>query len=159
MTAHHFYELRLRLVECQTSLRAAKDTFEIVRAQREQAAIDTGQANGSNAEQRARSLTIALATDPIYLQALSGYRVCEAECGRVEALLEAARDERRHAEWQIRAKLADALLGAAIVSDNADPIGDGAFDDTLQRACDDYLTRAQRPVYVSDPYDHAMHVG
>ena len=153
----HFYELRLRLTECRTSLRSAKDAFEIVKAQREQVAIDSGQAGGKNAEERGRALTIALATDASYLQALTGYRVCEAECERVEALLEAARDERRHAEWQIRARLADALLGTAILSDDPDPAGDSAFDDTLARIVDDYLTRAQRPVYISDPYDHAMH--
>lgn len=155
----HFHELRQRLVECRTSLRAAKDAYETVKAQREQVAVDAGQASGKNAEERARGLTIALATDVLYLQALSGYRVCEAECERVEALLEAARDERRHGEWQIRARLADALLGTAIGDDSADPAGDSAFDDTLDRYIDHYLTTAQKPVYISDPFDHAMHVG
>lgn len=159
MTTQYFLELRQRLVECRTNLRAAKDTFEIVRAQREQAAIDSGQANGSNAEARARSLTIALAADTLYVTALSGYRVCEAECERVEALLEAARDERRHGEWQIRARLADALLGVSIPADGADPAGDDAFDNTLTQTIDDYLTRARRSVYMSDPFEQAMRVG
>lgn len=132
-TAQHFLELRLRLADCRASLRSAKDAFEIVTAQREQCAIDRGQANGKNAEERSRSLTIALATDTIYLQALSSCRIAEAECDRVEALLEAARDERRHSEWQIRARLTDTLLGTTIQSDDSDPAGDSTFDDTIDR--------------------------
>src|SRR5262245_59478795 len=157
MNAQHFYELRLRLAECRASLRSAKDAFETVKAQREQVAIDTGAAGGSNAEQRTRSLTIALATDTLYLSALAASRVCEAQCEQVEALLEAATDERRAAEWQIRARLADGLLGAAVPGDHVDPTGDGAFDDTLDHIASSGLSHAARAVYVSDPYDMAMH--
>lgn len=127
----HFTTLRQRLADCHISLRAAKDAYELAKAEAEQYAIDHGKAGGSNAEARARSLTIALEADAAYRAARTNLRAAEAELSRIEALLESAIDERRASEWQIRARLADALLGTAIPSDSSDPIGDSAFDDAL----------------------------
>lgn len=126
---HHFMELRLRLADVRASLRQAKDLHEQALAQAEQAAVDSGKAGGKNAEERARSLTLALMNDASYQGALSHLRTTEAECERVEALLESARDERRAAEWQIRMKLADALFRAGIQSDDAEQAEDSAIDD------------------------------
>lgn len=148
---NHFHELRLRAVDARADVRTAKDAYEVAKAVAEQAAIDDGRASGPNAEARARSLTVALQTDSAYTAALRLLRTAEAEAERVEALLEAARDERRAAEWQIRAQLAAALMGTDIPSDGDDPYGDDSFDNALQASAD------RRAVYVSDPFDHAMH--
>lgn len=127
----HFLTLRQRLADCHISLRATKDAYELAKAEAEQYAIDHCRAGGSNAEARARSLTVALETDAAYRTARTNLRVAEAELNRIEALLESAIDERRAAEWQIRARLADALLGMTIASDSGDPSSDSAFDDAL----------------------------
>jgi hypothetical protein len=85
-----------------------------------------------------------LDADDTYTGALAHLRQAEHECERVEALLEAARDERRASEWQIRAQLAAAILGSDIPSDGGDPYGDDSFDNAIdQRAL--------------DPFMHAMH--
>lgn len=141
----HFHELRQRLVTVRAELRTAKDLHEQALAQAEQAAIDSGQAGGKNAEERARSLTLALMKDASYQAARARLREAENEVERVEALLESARDERRASEWHIRAKLADALFRVEVQSDDTDPAGDGAFDDIVD---DIYL--AQAPAYVPE---------
>lgn len=138
---HHFTILRQRLADCHISLRASKDAYELAKAEAEQYAVDHGKASGSNTEARARSLTIALEADANYRTARTNLRAAEAERDRVEALVEAARDERRAAEWQIRARLADALLGTTIQSDAGDPAGDSAFDDALLWNIDGALSR------------------
>src|SRR5262249_41880790 len=107
-------ELRLQAATARMNVRAAKDAYDLARAEAEQRAIDLGAAGGKNAEERARSLTLALQTDTTYGRALRDYRQAEYEAERVEALLEAACDDRRNQEWQIRARLADALLGASV---------------------------------------------
>lgn len=140
----HFLELRQRLADCRTTLRTVRDAHEETRAACEQAAIEDGRASGKNAEERARSLTLALTHDPTYQASLCQLRRAEAEQERVEALLEAAIDERRASEWQIRARLADALLGAGIPSESSDPNGDGAFDDTLLYSLDAQAALAAR---------------
>lgn len=123
---NHFQELRLRLAECRATLRAQKDLYELIKAE----AIQRAQPAGKNAEERARSLTLALMNDASYQGAHARLRATEAELDRVEALLESARDERRASEWQIRMRLADALFRANVQSDDAEPAGDSAFDNT-----------------------------
>lgn len=113
----HLRELRMRLVDCARSLRHYRDNYETVKALAEQRVIEAG-ATGKNAEERARNLG-----------ALSLLRDAEYEHERTEQLLEAAKDERRAAEWQIRAKLADGLSSRNVQSDADDPTGDAAFDD------------------------------
>lgn len=120
-------ELRMRLVDVARALRDAKDDHEKIQARCEQQAILAGAAGGKNAEERARALTIALASDDSYQLALTQVRRCEYEKERIEALLECARDERRAAEWQIRLKLADGLWRTGISTESTD---DTAFDDS-----------------------------
>ncbi len=134
MNTHHFHELRLRLVDCARSLRHYRDNYETVKAIAEQDAIESGKAEGKNADERARKLTIALLSDSSHTGALALLRDAEYDHERVSALLEAAKDERRAAEWQIRAKLADGLFRADVQSDDRDPTSDSAFDDVA-----DYL--------------------
>lgn len=121
-------ELRLQLAQARANLRSAKDTHELAKAEAEQRAIDAG-CNGKNAEERARSLLLAISKDDAYLTTLAQLRHLEREVDRLDAQLEGARDARRYDEWTIRARLADALLRAGVQSDGDDPSGDGAFDD------------------------------
>lgn len=127
--ASYFRELRMQTVEMHRALRNAKDLLETIKAQSEQEVIESGFGGGKNAEERARSLAIGLAAHGNYQAALANLRSCEYEAERCEQLLEAAKDERRAAEWQIRAKLADGLFNGGVQSDSHDPLGDDAFDD------------------------------
>lgn len=135
MRTRHFHELRQRLADCRATLRTNKDLHEQAQAHAEQAAIDAGKAGGRNAEERARSLTIALMGDASYQGSLATLRRAESEVERVEALLEAAKDERRASEWQIRMRLADGLFRAGVSND--DQAGDEAFDDVADVELDD----------------------
>lgn len=121
-------QFRLQIVEEARNLRLSRDNHETVKAQCEQRAIAAG-ANGKNAEERARNLTLALAEDAEYRLALTMLRDAEYSHERACSLLEAAKDDRRAAEWQIRAKLADGLFARGVGSDADDPAGDVAFDD------------------------------
>lgn len=140
-TDRHFRELRLRLVEISKELRSYRGDKDnpglitISRSHAEQRAIQSANGKyGSNPEERARFLTLALAEDKTYQITLTNLRNFEYEHERVEQLIEAAKDERRAAEWQIRAKLADGLFRQQVQSDSSDPLGDGAFDDTMDGA-------------------------
>ena len=130
----------LRLAHCDTeaALRNRKDAFVAAKAQCELYAIDGGRASGKNAEERDRNMVLALADDQEYQREIGLLRDAEYRRDRAEALLEAAKDERRAAEWQIRCRLADGLFGASVQSDREDYAGDSAFDDTA----DEHLTRA-----------------
>jgi len=131
-------ELRMRLVDTSRNLRNSKDDYEAVKAQTEQGAIEEGKANGKNKEDRERLLMLALLDNDHYLHNRAMLRDAEWEHERAEQLLESAKDERRAAEWQIRAKLADGLFQQGIPSDADDPAGDVAFDD----AVDEWRVRA-----------------
>lgn len=131
-----FTELRLSLADARARLRSAKDAYEVAKAEAENKAILAGLANGKNAEERARGLTLILAHDDEYLPALGNLRHCEREVDRLDALLEGARDARRVDEWRIRAQLVDALNRAGVASDSPDRAGDGAFDDALGQQVD-----------------------
>lgn len=130
--------LRLQLVDEDRNLRNAKDDLITVKARCEQRHIDSGKAGGKNAEERERTMALCLADDDDYQHALTLVRDAEYSRDRAEALLEAAKDERRAAEWQIRCKLADGLFQQAVQSDHEDYADDGAWQDTA----DEHLTRA-----------------
>ena len=132
-------ELRLAVADARSALRTAKDNHELAKAEAEQRAIDSG-VNGKNETERTRNLTLALAQDRLYQEAHLQLRQWEAEVERREALLEAACDDRRNTEWQIRARLADALFRAGVQTDHADATGDGAFDDTA----DEWIFASER---------------
>lgn len=140
---NHFDTLRQRLVDCRATYRQTKDLHEQALAQAEQAAIDNGKAGGKNAEERSRSLTIALMNDPSYQGALAKLRAAETAVERAEANLEAAKDARRASEWTIRAQLADGLLRAGVTSDNVD---DEAFDDTADELALHYAEETMRDI-------------
>jgi hypothetical protein len=135
-------QLRLQIVEEARNLRLSRDNHEAVKAQCEQRAIAAG-ANGKNAEERARNLTLALAEDAEYQHALTMLRDAEYSHERACSLLEAAKDDRRAAEWQIRAKLADGLFARGVGSDADDPEGDVAFDDVTDDTVDARLREWQ----------------
>ncbi len=122
--------LHQRLADARIHLRNAKDDHEKARAFAEHRAIERG-VSGKNAEERERNLTIALAADEDYQRVLKSLRGAEAVLDKTESDLETERDQRRANEWQIRAKLADGLFRSGIQSDNDDPAGDSAFDDSL----------------------------
>ena len=128
--------LRLQLVDEDRNLRNMKDALITIKAACENRAITSGQAGGKNAEERDRNMALCLAADDDYQLALTMLRDAEYSRDRAEALLEAAKDERRAAEWQIRCKLADGLFSAGVQSDS--DVGDSAYDDTA----DEHLTRA-----------------
>lgn len=128
-----FTELRLSLAESRSRLRAARDGHDLAKAEAEQRAISAGLANGKNAEERSRALTLILAHDDDYLPALGNLRHCEHEVDRLEALLESARDARRVDEWRIRAQLIEALNRMQVPSDHEDRAGEGAFDDVADQ--------------------------
>lgn len=134
-------DLRIQLAEARIALSKARDTEKIARAAAEHHAIASlnGSA-GRNAEERERNLILALDKDEEYQRMLSMLRQREAAVERLEAQLEAARDVRRADEWRIRAKLADALWRNGVQSDEADPAGDAAWDDTS----DSYATSPSR---------------
>lgn len=123
-------ELRQQLAAARARLRSAKDAHELAKAEAEQRAIDGG-CSGKNAEERARSLLLALNKDNAYLPSLGALRHAENEVERIEALLEGARDARRYDEWQIRARLVDALLRAGVQSDGE---REAELDDTTDHA-------------------------
>lgn len=125
MTAQHFYELRANLVDARAHLRTAKDAEKVALAE----ATQRAQPQGKNAEERAVNLVLALQQDAAYQPALARLRRWEHEVEKIEALLESACDDRRASEWQIRAKLADALFRSNVQTDHRDPTGEGAFDD------------------------------
>lgn len=140
--AQGFTELRLSLADALSDLRSAKDAHEVARAEAEQRAVDSGQAGGKNEAERSRSLALALDKDPVYSRARDNLRAAERNVGRLEALLEGARDARRVDEWRIRAQLVEALNRAGVASDHEDRAGEGAFDDTAQDVLDDAIVGA-----------------
>jgi hypothetical protein len=126
--------IRHDLAHAKINLRRAKDQYEQTKAQREHLIIAGMNGTlGKNAEERERNLTIALSGDDEYQGALELLRRAEADIDLIEARLETACDERRGHEWRIRGRLADALLGR-VQSDDTDPAGDGAFDDSADDA-------------------------
>jgi len=129
MTTHNMRALRLQLVDCERSLRQIKDQYEAAKADLSKRAFDTATVTGKNAEERDRNLIVHLASKTDHEAALALLRDAEWQRDRCAALLEAAKDDRRAAEWQIRAKLADGLFRQQVQSDADDPAGDTAFDD------------------------------
>lgn len=137
-------ELRQQLAAARIRLRGVKGSFELAKAEAEQRAIGAGQAIGKNEKERERALLLAISKDEQYLIGLAAYRQAEAEVDRLEALLEGARDARRAEEWQIRARLADALMRAGVQSDGGDEFDDG-IDHALYADVERHLARQEQP--------------
>lgn len=127
--ASNLRALRLALVDAEREVRNARDSHESVSAICTHEGISSGAVTGKNAEERKTTLGVYLATHVSYQASLAILRDAEWQCERTAALLEAAKDERRAAEWQIRCRLADALFSHAVQSDADQPASDSAFDD------------------------------
>lgn len=95
------------LAIAKDNLRRAKDHEQTVKAITE----SMTETNGKTVDDRKRELTLALSQDGIYTQALFQLREAEAHADRVQATIDQADADRRDREWQIRAKLAEALAG------------------------------------------------
>lgn len=117
-------ELRQQLAEARINLRSARDRFELTKALCEQRAIVAGRADGKNAEERSRNLTVALANDGDYGNALMELREAEAAVARIEAQIAEQEYELRVREVAARERLAEALMGRR---------SDDAAIDTLSR--------------------------
>lgn len=126
-TIHH------QLAGARAQLAAAKDAERFAKALAEaEAAAALNGALGKNAEERERTLTLALLRDPQYQAALAALRSSERLVLECEADLEAWRDARRESEWAVRAALVNALERRAIFSDAAG--ADASFDDVADEA-------------------------
>lgn len=95
-------ELRIDLAEARAALREAKDDYETMKAIHEQAAIDCGDAGGKNAEERARSLTIALSQNTAYLEARQRLREAEYAVDQLATDIAIAEDERDADKLRVR---------------------------------------------------------
>jgi hypothetical protein len=150
MAASNIARARRNLTETRIKLREQSACVATARAQAEQRAIEAAgdeKALGSNETARQRALTIALANDPEYQAALKVMRDLEAAADRQEADLESAKDERRQWEWSIRERLAAALDGRGVASENTDR-PDHEFDDTTTEAA-----TATVAAEISDPFE------
>ncbi len=145
-------DIRSKLANTKIMLREAQDALSTEQARAEQRAIeaaltenpgaDREKVLGTNEASRNRALTVALASDDAYCQALKGVRGLEAEVDRLEAQLESARDERRAREWATRERMVAVLGGTPVDHDNgreSDPEIDAAatqavFDKALNEA-------------------------
>lgn len=101
MTSYHI------LAHAKAELREAKDHEQTVRAICEH----TTPTAGRNADDRKRELTIALSQSDVYGSALRQLREAEQAVDIAQADVEQEEAERRDREWQIRARLAEALAG------------------------------------------------
>lgn len=120
---HHLRRCRAAHAEARIAVQTAKDAHERERALAEWRA----QPAGKNESERKTALGVALAGDRPYQLVLTALRAAEAELVRAESELEAALDQRRAEEWQVRLALVNALDRASVPSDA--PGDDASFDD------------------------------
>lgn len=128
--------LRARLADAEIAVREASDALGVEKARSEQRAADAAGGTkglGANEDERKRALTLALADDRGYQEALRRLRSAEADRDRQAVQLEAARDARRAQEWAIRLRLADAIFRLPM---DGEPDDTGAFDAGLDEALD-----------------------
>ena len=95
------------LAHRKADLREAKDHEQTVRAICEH----TTETHGKTVEDRKRELSIALSQSSVYGSALRQLREAEQAVDMAQADVEQEEAERREREWQIRARLAEALGG------------------------------------------------
>lgn len=119
--------LRMRVADADRDLRNAKDNLDMVKARH----IAAAQPVGKNKEERDNQIIVFLSTVGDYQTALAELRHSEYRRDCALAELEAAKDERRAAEWQIRCQLANALAGRNVQIDSTTVADDSAFDDTF----------------------------
>ena len=164
--------VRRDLVAARIALRNASDELASARAAAEQRAIDAAvaaaragangkevdpeKALGGNERARERALTLALADDRDYQAVRLRVRALEEAVDLLEAELEDARDVRREREWEIRARLADALDNRGVQSDHAEasPEDDVAFDDAADEAVVEEAGELVRAILQSEEPDY-----
>ena len=114
--------VRTELAEARIALRDAQAAFEETKAIVEQRIIaSAGGAKelGSNAEERARALLLALQQDSDYIRMLAILREAQATVDRLQATLDDAIDQRRADDRRSRDRLSAALEHiAAHATDN-----------------------------------------
>lgn len=122
------------LASARAALRAAQDAYKLETAAAEQRAIAAlnGSA-GKNEDERKRNLTLALAQDAAYTQALTWLRSAEFAVDRLEAALARQQDARREREWAIRLRMVEALEARAVYPDDGEPM-DAVMDDEIADA-------------------------
>lgn len=115
------------LASAKDELRRAKDHEQTIRA------IVEGPAQifGKSADDRKRELALLLAQNTTYKKALADLRSAEAAVDQAQAAIDQAESERRDREWQIRARLADALSRQHVESEDSVP--DWLLDRQIQR--------------------------
>ena len=104
--------VRTELAEARIALRDAQDAYEETKAIVEQRIITSaGGAKelGSNAEERARALLLALQQDGDYIRMLAILREAQATVDRLQATLDDAIDARRADDRRSRDRLSAAL--------------------------------------------------
>lgn len=100
--------VRLKLAEARIHLREQQDTYDLVTADGEQRMTDAAggpKGLGANAEDRARTLRLALTDDAAYQEALDALRAAQAAVDRLSAAVEIAIDERKAADRDSRDRL------------------------------------------------------
>jgi hypothetical protein len=137
MAASNIALARRRLAETRIKLREHAAYLAWLRARAEQRVLYSVGGDpkklGANDEERKRAMTLALADDAEYQEALQKSRQLEADADRQEADLESAKDERRKWEWSIRERLAAALDGRGIAPENVER-QDHEFDEAATEA-------------------------
>lgn len=141
--------LRLALVDADRSLHECRDRYTVLLGR----LLRDVKIKSTTKEARDVEIAGLFADNAGYLESLNTLHYAEYTRDRAEALLEAAKDERRAAEWQIRCKLADALFSRSVQSDADDPTGDGAFDDASFGAVIERLS-----ALASDKHETYRHV-
>jgi len=114
---------RQQLAEARIALRLAQDVYDLVKAQAAQRITEAaGGAKhmGTNAEERDRALTIALAADEECRIAQGTVRDYQAQVERLQARVDDEIDDRRRAERASRDRLTTTL---ELVSLHADERG------------------------------------
>lgn len=155
MAANEIALARRRLSETRIRLGEQTAYLAIAKAQAEQAAIAAAgdeKALGSNEAARQRALTIALANDAEYQAVVKAVRDLETDADRQQCDLETYQDRRREWEWTIRLRLAEALDGRAISSDEPDR-REHEFDDAATAAVVNAVAPLDEDNLPDDPLD------
>lgn len=130
----------------------AQQALKLERARAEQQIIASrGGDYGKNAEERERTLTLALAAHGDYQRVVRAAREAEVALLMLEADLEVYKDARRQEEWSIRAELARAIASRAPAAADGDPgVDDAADEEGVSDLVSDY--RAERSRIYAELY-------
>lgn len=116
--------LRTDLVTTRAELREAEDHLTVERAAAEERVIKgyyNPEEMGRNAEDRKRTMILALETDLTYCAAIERARHLQQQTEDLAAQVAILEDKRRNAEWEIRSRLAEGLMAAYAAPQGSDP--------------------------------------